>query len=655
MTTSTPDFSVRLLGRFRLRNAAGFDVPVSSARMQLLIAALCLSNGARVSRARLRDLLWEDRSEAQARNSLRQLLSSLRKIFESEGPFPFDVTSDSVSIDTSRVHTDLALIRSDTPEPLDPVPHYRDLLDGIELPGAELQTWLATERQRLRTEYIDVLGARMSRYSVEGKNDDESRSAEAILSAEPGNEAAHRVLIKSALSRGDRTGALRRYAACAAYLKSEFGVEPDAATRALLEEIPDRTEESPEAAPDPRSAPATDKPSIIVLPFDAFSSEATDQVFADSLTDNLTTEISRFHDLQVIASRSAFHYRTRSESIPEICHALGVGFALSGSVQRSGERLRIVVQLLDGRDGTIHWTERFDRSMVDLLDVQDEVCQLIAARLATSYGGELRIAWTRSGVLDHNIHSLFAAAIDELDKWTKKGTASGRDLLLEAVGIDPNFAKGHAKIAWTYMVDATEGWSSDIPGDHERAKAAVRRALSADPHEPWAVWAAGGMEIYEGRHEAGLATISRAIDMNPNDADVLLDYGYFLGFAGRVDEGLRISERAIRLHPHHRNWYLLLYQQVLFDARKYREVIETAARLAGSETIVCVMLTAAAYAALNELDAAREVCGTLMQMDPGSSIRKWADPQVLPYTDDTARHHLLDKLRKAGVPETGET
>lgn len=653
-------YRLKLMGPFRLSAAGGATVEIASHRMRALVTALVRAGGRPVPRQRLRDMLWEDRGEEQGRNSLRKLLSDLRRAFGPGADVPFQITATDVTLEPGAIATDLddlqqigdvGIERDFAPWP------YAELLEGIDLPGAEVQHWIATERQWALDLYEDAMTRRMGLLEARGDLHNARRFAEMVLSADRANEAATRVLMQACWLGGDRTGAIRHFERCRDLLATEFGVSPDPRTAALLERIRMHPVPSSETSlPDNgmEISAGRDNPSIVVLPFDALSEAPGDLHLCDSLTDMIMGELSRFHDIHVIASRSAFEYRNRAGGIADICARLRVGFALAGSVQRAGDRIRLVAQLVDGTTERVVWTDRFDRDLHDVLALQDELSETIAARLASGYGGHLRRAWQRSRQstrpADMAAYECFSRAQDAIDdNWSAEGVAEGRTLLLQAIDLDPGFAKAQAKLAWTYLLDASEGWCTDVDRDIARAAEEARAAVAIDPYEPWAVWVMGACEIYSGRHRDGLVWYERALALNPNDADLLLDYGYYLGLSGDPEAGLRAAEKAIRLQPHHPGWYLMQLQQVQFDARRYADAVMTGVQLRGSETRVTWMLIAAAQAGLGETAAARAAIDRLRAMDPEASLDKWTDSRLLPYADTAGRDHLRDCLIVAGL------
>jgi adenylate cyclase len=405
-----------------------------------------------------------------------------------------------------------------------------------------------------------------------------------------------------------------------------------------------------------KPAPALpDKPSIAVLPFTNLSGDAAQDYFADGIADNITTELSRFRDLFVIARDSSFTYKGKAVKVQEASRDLGVRYLLEGSVQRSEDRVRISVQLIDGTSGQHIWVERYDRKLDDIFALQDEVTQTIVATLASGYGGRLRKAWQKRPETRHpgNVKSFdcFLRAMDLFDRFTKEAVAEAKPYFEEAIRLDPSYAKAHSKLAWAHMVEAAEGWSEDHEVSLAKGHECALASIAADDNESWAHWALAGYYAYAMQHDLAIATFERALELNPNDADVLTDVGYFLCYAGRAEEGRVFAKKAMKLNPYHPEWYLMQFVQVCFDARRYQEAIATFESLRSIEgTTMTALYLAASHAALGEAGKATRVIDRVLQNDPSSSVAKWTQIKFAPYKEQKDIDHLRDNLLKAGLP-----
>lgn len=395
------------------------------------------------------------------------------------------------------------------------------------------------------------------------------------------------------------------------------------------------------------------KPSIALLPFSNMSGEPEQDYFADGLTEDIITALSRYRDLFVIASNSSFAYKKKAIKVQDASRELGARFILEGSVQKSEDRVRISVQLIDGRGGEHLWAERYDRHLDDIFKVQDEVTETIVATLASGYGGRLRKAWQQQmpGTRAQNALAFdcFMRGLDALNKFTKQSNQRGREYLEQATKLDPGYAKAFGKLAWTHLLDAILGWSDDYDKSLAAGFKFARLGIERDDGESWSHWALGAYHFYVGKQDLGIAEFERAVELNPNDADVLADYGYYLSYAGRAEDGLYYQLKAMQLNPHHPEYYKYQLGQIYFDARQYEKAVAILDGLQDVADTLMALYMGASYAALDHLDEAAVCVQQLLQLDPEATVTKWTDPKMAPYKKLQDLEHFRRNLYKAGL------
>ncbi len=400
--------------------------------------------------------------------------------------------------------------------------------------------------------------------------------------------------------------------------------------------------------------PLPDKPSIAVLPFTNMSGDPEQEYFSDGITEDIITNLSRFRDLFVIARNSTFAYKGKAVKIQDVSRDLGVSYVLEGSVQRSSDRVRITAQLIDGHTGGHLWSERYDRQLDDIFEVQDEVVEMIVGTLASGYGGRLRKAWQRqargSGTQSAQAFDFFMRGMDLFDRWTKEDTRTARECFEGAIQLDPNYAKAYAKAAWSHLEDAIQGWSEDYEGCLAKGLKFANKAIECEDEEPWGHWALAGYYLYTLRHDLAISEIRRATDLNPNDADILTDVGLFLSYAGTTEEALEFAHKGMRLNPHYPEWYLMQLGQIFFDARQYEESVATFESLRSVETIFSCLYRAASHAALRHTDEAQKAIGRVLELDPQATLQKWTSAKMAPYKDPKDLEHFRENLRNARLP-----
>jgi TolB-like protein/DNA-binding SARP family transcriptional activator/Tfp pilus assembly protein PilF len=647
MTTSLP-YRLRLAGRFELLSPQGAPIAITARKTQALIAVLALARGEPVARSRLCALLWEDRGEAQARGSLRQALAVLRRILGPHGSFPLVVTEETAAIDASAVSVDLW-----DHETADAGQKAGEFLEGLDLDGSQLAQWLAGERQALATRAVERLAREIAAREAASDPAGQLAAAQALLQLDPLNEAGHRSLMRAHVAGGDRSRALRHYQEIGRLLKSELDVEPDPETRALYEQI--RHNGATTAAPPPAPLAESDHPSLVVLPFANLTGDPRQDYFCGGLTETVTSELARFHDLLVIASASALTYTGARPPVPQICASLGVAFALEGSVQRSGIRKRISTQLIEAATGRQVWSERYDRESDDDLAIQCEIASFIAGTLATTYGGRLRRAWRNRAMpasrpRDARAHDLFMKGLDVADGFTPENMAKSREFFRGALELEPGYVKPMTKLGWCDLLDIIMGWSDDFDAKLAEAYRWAEKALAADAGEGWGYWIMAACHLFDGKHEVALAELERALEFNPNDADILADYGLFLGYAGEADRGHAAALKAMKLNPHNPHWYNLQLVQLQFERRDYAAALKTFAGLHGTTPTVVLIYAAACHAALGQMAESQAVVARTLASDPAASISKYLSPRLAPYRRAEDREHLRNLLIRAGLP-----
>jgi len=290
-------------------------------------------------------------------------------------------------------------------------------------------------------------------------------------------------------------------------------------------------------------------PSIAVLPFENLSQDVEQQHFADGLTEDIITRLSRLRWLFVSARNSSFTFRGRPLDLREIGRALGVRYVLSGSVRRSGQRLRIAAQLSDASTGRQVWAERYDLELLDFFALQDAIAaSVIGAIEPQLYAAEhQRIETRRPESLD--AWGFVMKAMPTVWTWfSAKDIAAAQALLGRALEIRPDYPRALSLLAWTRAAAAQLGWS-DARETLAEARAMAQRAIRADPDDPWPHFAAGYVLMMSRAFDQAVAELSEAIDLNPSFAFAHMILGCAYGYGGMPDDGLHHLGLASRLSP----------------------------------------------------------------------------------------------------------
>jgi TolB-like protein/class 3 adenylate cyclase len=403
-----------------------------------------------------------------------------------------------------------------------------------------------------------------------------------------------------------------------------------------------KVNESATAEADVLELPAI--PSIAVLPFTNMSSDPEHEFFADGLTEDLITDLSQAQGLFVIARNSSFAYKGKSIDVRSIARDLGVRYVLEGSARRSGERVRINVQLIDALKGGHVWAERFDRSLGDIFALQDEV----AARIIESLVGRLvrgpqheRKRATNLGAYDLCVRGR------GLVLNSPEASREARLLFKQAIELDPGFSEAHRWLALSYDL----GWAflgeSKEP-NHSLSLAAARRAIELDPNDAGAHAMLGTLLQRDRRWEEVESEFAIALKLDSNNAYSWAMLSEFKVLKGEAAEAIAAIDKAMRLNPLPPAWYHWFLGQAYYLDRQYEKAVSVLRRekTYGTES---QRTLAAALAQLGRLDEARREAKLYLTRTPTFTISHWTEWMV--FQNEVAGQHFVDGYRKAGLPE----
>jgi adenylate cyclase len=412
----------------------------------------------------------------------------------------------------------------------------------------------------------------------------------------------------------------------------------------------DQPERLDVAAGGPAEAPSLpNKPSIVVLPFTNLGSDAEQEYFADGISEDVITALSKSRWLFVIARNTSFVYKGRAVDIKQVGRDLGVRYVLEGSVRKAGNRVRITAQLIDASTGTHIWSERYDRDLADTFAVQDEITEsvvgaiepellLVERQRAAQKAPETTDAW------DHYLRGLW-----RFYQFNRDAHARAENLMRQAIAIDPTFAQGHIGLARTLNAKILFGWSEDVDADRRAAHAAARRAVELDDKDSYAHYILSWVCLLMREHESAVAEAQKSIDLTPNFALGYIVLGVARVFLGRFDQVADPFQRAMRLSPHeplmfHFYNYLALAH---YHLARYEEAVKVLRMGLSIRPFHFVYRTlAACYGQLERTEEARLALAELRRLLPKDAERLWEISN--PYADPAHRSHFLDGLRKAG-------
>jgi TolB-like protein/class 3 adenylate cyclase/tetratricopeptide (TPR) repeat protein len=399
------------------------------------------------------------------------------------------------------------------------------------------------------------------------------------------------------------------------------------------------------APPAPRRASAL--PSIAVLPFTNMGGDPEQEYFADGLTEDLITELSRFQELRVIARNSVMTYKGKPVRVQEVGADLGVRYVLEGSVRKAGARVRITAQLIDAATGHHLWAERFDRDLADIFEVQDEVTSRIVVTLAGKLEESER---RRARSLQTENLEAYDCVLRGRELWfrfTPEANREARRLYEEAIELDPEYARAYASLAWTYLTEHDERWGDPADKPLERALEIARRGVTVNPASHSNRLALGQVCLGKGLHDEALEAFETAIALNPNDADGYVFLAETLSFAGRADEAIELIEKAQRLNPASR-WYAWQLAGAFYVARRYEDAV-AALRKGRPMVAMGYRWLAVANAQLGRERDAQAAAEEYLRRSPDYSLATHL--RTMPFQHAEDREHYVEGLRKAGLAD----
>ena len=409
-----------------------------------------------------------------------------------------------------------------------------------------------------------------------------------------------------------------------------------------------------------------DKPSLAVLPFDSFGGSSDSGYFADGITEDIITDLSKLSGILVIARNSSWAYKNKPVKVQQVAEDLGVRYVLEGSVRREGDTVRINAQLIDALGGQHLWAERYDGSIQDVFALQDQVVGQIVAALAVRLTHEeessVKLAQTASpqaydAVLQGWVHYRLGPE-DE--------NAKAIALFEQAIALDPDYSRAHAALAAASWRIVQSTWESTTEGGYQRAYDRMQAALAKAMRQPNALAHAVLAEVLskQGRYEEAFVEIGRAMALAPNDPDNYLRKARILNATGRAEEAEESVRWAMRLDPLYSPDHLRALAISLFHQQRYEEAVGTLERLIALQPEVDDYITL--IASLGHLGRREGVAGAIRTFNEQVVAAGYNSITVQMYGgwwwygdlfnyDPEYRERLKEGLRKAGVPEGAGT
>jgi TolB-like protein/Tfp pilus assembly protein PilF len=401
--------------------------------------------------------------------------------------------------------------------------------------------------------------------------------------------------------------------------------------------------------------PLPDKPSIAVLPFDNLSGDPSQDYFSDGITENIITALSNVSNLFVIARNSTFTYKGKPVKVQQVAEDLGVHYVLEGSIQRSGDHIRITAQLNDALTGHHLWAEKYDRKFEDIFALQDDITEQVAMALEVKLteGEQARIR--RRHTDNPEAYEYFLRALEIGRRFTKEDNAEARRLYEKAIALDPNYAHAWQEIGRLHYRDARFGWTDTPVQSLELAEEFAQKTLAMDDSDAVAYATLSLVYMARKQHEKAVAYGEKALTLAPDFADVRVMIALPFLYSGRPVEAIELVKKAMRLSPYYPSWYLPVLGHAYRLTGQYNEAIEAMeswrARANPRSELPYLML-AFTYVEAGRGEKAGVAVAEILKRKPKASIEGYAKSKMFAYKDPAEIKRVLNSLRKAGLPES---
>ena len=659
---------LRLIGQMEAWTVGSQSVLPTGRKTRALLAVVALSGPRPALRGRLAELLWSRRPEEQARASLRQEIHRLLEVLTPAGADEvLVVTRDHLSLAPGAAWIDVEeVMRATVQQPASLSLLDGDLLEDLDGTDPAFDTWLTTERERLRDR-----GRNLAEQLLREQEDPDTTisAAQRLLTIDRAHEGAWRALMRAHAARGERGMAIQAYDRCRAVLADLLDAAPSAETQKLLSEIrgpsgsrlplrppaPLPEAEEPVTEPDPH--PGTRGGAHVgVLPFQLVGTNEEEAHLSPGLAEEITSALSRFRWMFVVSSNSLARLAEETRDETAIRRAFGLDFLLNGSIQRVRTRLRVTARLLDLRAGNqVVWARRFDRQANDLLTLQDE----IAAEVVAQIDPEILLIEARRvaarPAVDATAYDLVLRALPLMNRMERESFAHAGELLRRAIELEPEYAAAHAWAAYWHVFLVGQGWADAPAESMAEGERLAECAIQLDPLDARALTIAGHVRAFLHHQLLEAAALhERALSLNPNLAMAWALSAATYAYLGELDEAERRNARYKELSP--LDPYAFIFDSFFTLIYLLKRDYEAAVAAGRSATQMNQSLSAGFkpyLAALGHLGRRQEAAialRRLLAIEPDFTVQRFL--HTAPFVRESDRESYAQGLRLAGVPET---
>jgi adenylate cyclase len=398
------------------------------------------------------------------------------------------------------------------------------------------------------------------------------------------------------------------------------------------------------------SLPLPAKPSIAVMPFHNMSGDPEQEYFADALSEDIITALSRWRWFFVISRDTSFAYKDKTVEPSRVAEELGVRYVLQGSVRKAGPRVRVNAQLVDAASGAAIWAETFDRQMVDIFALQDELTEQVVGAIEPAMLQSENARVARKNPADLTAFDCFQRGMWRLHKLSEENWRAALQLFRQAIDRDPDLALGHVGLARALYGGVVSGWSEQPRQDLLEGHATGLTAIQLDPRDAYGYFAASGCSLFLARHREALEQARKTIALNPNFGFGHFRLGQVLVYSGRASEGVAPIERSIRYSPYDPQlgamYRMLAF--TLFHAGDYERAVAEAENALRLNDVPAAAVMAASLVKLGKVEEAQR----LFSQDLYAAARQRTGSAAAPYASEADRRNFVDAVRLAADGET---
>ncbi len=393
-----------------------------------------------------------------------------------------------------------------------------------------------------------------------------------------------------------------------------------------------------------------DKPSIAVLPFVNMSGDPSQEYFSDGITEDLITDLSKVSELFVIARNSAFTFKNKTVKVQDVGKELRVRFILEGSIRKVGNRVRINAQLIDAISGGHLWAERYDRDLVDIFDLQDEVTQKIVAALTLNLTKSEEKQLAHRSTENLKAYDCVLRGMKEYWKYTKEGNSQAQVLFRKAIELDPYYAEAYSWLGLSLLHSWTQAWNKE-PQILDRAYQIAKQALTLNDSLSEAHRILGDIYLFQKDHAKAVSEFKEAISLNPNYADALAGLADVFNWAGKPEDAISLIKKAMHLNPHHNAWYPFTLGLSYIFLQQIEKAVDILQRglIHNPDFLAIHLALAGLYAEMDRIEDANMEVEEVLRLSPDFTLQVLQE--MIPLKDPVVKERIINAARKAGLPE----